>query len=146
MRKRRTKVRRFLRCIFHQHILELMMWLEHTTCWLRISCSTDWATLAYSLLGSQTWSYESAALPTELHQLMKFWGLRLLAVEFWEDLKSIALPNLHISANYYSIFFAVRQLLFWSTNVFFVNRLACCQRVPARRRHKADIMADTTSS
>ena len=27
--------------------VELMMWLEHTTCWLRISCSTDWATLAY---------------------------------------------------------------------------------------------------
>ena len=22
------------------------MWLEHTTCWLRISCSTDWATVA----------------------------------------------------------------------------------------------------
>ena len=33
--------------------LELMMWLEHTTCWLRISCSTDWATLAYGILWSQ---------------------------------------------------------------------------------------------
>ena len=26
--------------------LELVGWLEHLTCWLRISCSTDWATLA----------------------------------------------------------------------------------------------------
>ena len=138
------------------YFLELMAGLEPATYWLRISCSTNWATPAYLLFrafyitilinNQRPADYESAALPTELHQLMKFWGLRLLAVEFWEALKSIALPNLHISANYYSIFFAVRQLLFWSTNIFFVDWLACCQRVPARRRHKAEIMADTTSS
>ena len=29
--------------------VELVMWLEHTTCWLRISCSTDWAILAYHM-------------------------------------------------------------------------------------------------
>ena len=28
--------------------MELVMWLEHTTCWLRISCSTDWAMPAAS--------------------------------------------------------------------------------------------------
>ena len=28
-------------------VLELVMWLEHTTCWLRISCSTDWAIPAF---------------------------------------------------------------------------------------------------
>ena len=33
----------------HRAFLELVMWLEHTTCWLRISCSTDWATLAHFL-------------------------------------------------------------------------------------------------
>ena len=35
MWKLRTFVRSFLRCIFHQHILELVVWLEHMTCWLR---------------------------------------------------------------------------------------------------------------
>ena len=36
------------------HSLELVMWLEHTTCWLRISCSTDWATLAFPMrIGSR---------------------------------------------------------------------------------------------
>ena len=30
--------------------LELVGWLEHLTCWLRISCSTDWATLAFLFL------------------------------------------------------------------------------------------------
>ena len=30
--------------------LELVMWLEHTTCWLRISCTTDCATPAYWIL------------------------------------------------------------------------------------------------
>ena len=30
--------------------MELVGWLEHLTCWLRISCSTDWATLAYSVV------------------------------------------------------------------------------------------------
>ena len=33
----------------HRAFLELVMWFEHTTCWLRISCSTDWATLAHFL-------------------------------------------------------------------------------------------------
>ena len=38
----------------HRAFLELVMWLEHTTCWLRISCSTDWATLAYQFM---TWCF-----------------------------------------------------------------------------------------
>ena len=38
--------------------MELVGWLEHLTCWLRISCSTDWATLAYLIQRSclQTWT------------------------------------------------------------------------------------------
>ena len=30
--------------------MELVTWLEHATCWLRISCTTDCATLAFHLI------------------------------------------------------------------------------------------------
>ena len=35
--------------LFSGRFVELVGWLEHLTCWLRISCSTDWATLAYAV-------------------------------------------------------------------------------------------------
>ena len=72
-------------------ILELVMWLEHTTCWLRISCSTDWAILAGALTA---WLYyhtrpeKSITILLELqtvilHGMKSTISLILLKISFW---------------------------------------------------------------
>ena len=67
--------------LFHIKFKKLVNGLEPLTCWLQISCSTNWATPAqYQTIilktfrswwtDSNPWpaDYKSAALPTELHQ------------------------------------------------------------------------------
>ena len=50
MRKRRTFVRRFLRCIFHQHILVRVARFELTASWSRTMRATNCATPGYEIV------------------------------------------------------------------------------------------------
>ena len=76
--------------------LELVGWLEHLTCWLRISCSTDWATLAFMLYDFQMAPDASFQKCTHACALSKipFWRISTAQDESYHKLLFSSTQNL----------------------------------------------------